>query len=163
MIIFSTVLPNLDLFKDYDGVYIYNLYSHHMAFENLNILYSWDNSVFRQFDEFTELDFDIDYHSNLINNPSYFVEMFGKVIIPHHTNSVVIILVDIISGVILESFIKFIQLRYDTLCGICDNEEDIIDYINNCDNSINNIENYDYDLFRYHNLIETNDLIQAFL
>lgn len=165
MIIFSTKLPNeesVSLSKD--KLTVLNLCSLYYGFDNLKILYNLpynddqNNIIFKYADEGFELQYDINYHSQLINNPIYFCEFFEKVILPSMSDYVIIILVSNLDSLVFQSFMKFLQIRYDYKCYICNNCDEINEIIINESNYIGNIYNYDYDYIRYSNYLMTSYL-----
>lgn len=153
MIIFSTKIPTdeiISLLKD--KLIILNLSSLYHGFETLDIIYTNDNSevfTLQKLDEYSEINYDIQYHTQLINNPYYFSQIMEKVIIPTVMDYNIIILVIDLNSFIMESIIKFIQLRYGYKCFVCNCIEDLRSIVTDEISSFDNIFNYDLDYNRY--------------
>lgn len=159
MIIFSSSIPNDEIVSlSKDKLSIINLCSLYYGFDTLDIIYSNNKSgvfVFQHITEQDEINYDFEYHTQLVNNPIYFSQIMEKVIIPSMMDYYVIILVNDLNSFIMQSFIKFIQLRYGCKCFICDCIEDLKSIVMDEISSFDNIFNYDLDNNRYMNYLTT--------
>ena len=163
MIIFSSIIPPIDYIRDSNedkNLYIYELSNNiNYGFNKLTELVSFDYNPNLD-NPIEELHCDINYHSKLINDKITFYNLFTRVIEPHNRNDIVYLLFDYNDFDIIESLIKFINIRYGTKCFISNTFSDVYDILKN-DSYIENLDNYDFDLNRVSQLISESKLIQV--
>lgn len=158
MILFSKIIPNDT------NLSIINLTSYCDNIKRLNLNYAVSNSFLPYLmSEQDELDFDYNVHYDIINNPVTFSQLFNDILIPYVSGNIVIVLINDDIDLIVQSFIKFLNLRYGIECSIINNYDDYLNIVNDISPVINDVDNYDYDLLRYHNLLDSGVLVQCHL
>lgn len=164
MIIFSTELPNKDILEVYGkNVKVFNISSSKYYLPLLNLMFSNGNNELKISDDIYELNYDIMYHENLINNPYYFIPVFENIIMSSNMGNCVILLVSDLSSRNIESIIKFIHLRYGYTSYLCNSEDDFDYVIKNDCSYFKNVHNYDIDYIRYMKFLSTNILEKSHL
>lgn len=133
-----------ELFSDSNNVFL-NLSSLLEGFDRVNILPPFN--INRQ-----DKDFDMYYHDYIFSNDNVFYE-FMKIVMTIYYNKNIIILVtkDDFYSLVSESLMKILQQRYGLISNNINNIDDL-NYVVECEFTLNGIYNMDIDKERFVNI-----------
>lgn len=157
MILFSKILLPPQLCEN---CAMLNLTSQILNIKQLRLNYGIDSFIPIFMDDMAEINFDTNVHYDILNNQFVFRQLFEDILIPYNSDIPVIIMIHDDSDLIVQSFIKFLNLRYAIQCKIINTVEDFYEVEQFISSPIiDDPITYDYDLSRYYNLLESGVLV----